>query len=537
MIKKLVSAKTKTITGAALVLAAASFLSRIIGVIRDRIFADQFGAGAALDIYYAAFRIPDLVYNLLIVGALSAGFIPVFTTIWQKNKDRAWKLTNDLINTLALLLVLLSLVLYITMPWLTELVVPGFTQEQTEQTVLLSRIMLLSPLLLGLSGIASGVLQSLKHFFIYSLTPIFYNVGIIIGAIFFVPQWGLEGLAYGVVLGATLHLAIQLPTLWQQGFGYKLQLDYKSKDLYEIARLMIPRTLTLATTQINLIVITILASTLTVGSLTIFNFANNLQYFPVGIVGVSFALAAFPTLSDMFARNDRHAFIDHLANTIRQILFFIIPLTIVFLLLRAQIVRVVLGSGKFDWPATIATANALALFALSFFAQCLIPLLTRAFYAMHDTWKPLIISFVSVLINIIGALTLKDILGVPGLALAFSIAAVFQLLVLWFTLRQRIQKLNAQDIFTSFSKIAIAAIAMAVSMQLLKAPIAATVDMTRFWGIFTQGAIVGIAGLLIYAVILYFLRSAEMMELVASAKKQWLRFAPVQGEVNEPDEL
>jgi len=537
MIKKFVSAKTKTITGAALVLGSASFVSRFIGVIRDRIFASQFGAGTELDVYYAAFRIPDLVYNMIIVGALSAGFIPVFTAVWMKDKKEAAVLTNNVINSLAVVLVGVLLILFLAMPWVMKLIVPGFDPDQMRQTVLLSRIMLASPLLLGLSGIASSVLQSLKCFFIYSLTPIFYNIGIIIGALFFVPLWGLAGLAYGVLLGAVLHLAIQMPTLYHAGFRYQPLIDLKSHELREIAKLMIPRTLTLATSQLNMVVTTILASTLAIGSLTIYNFANNLQFFPVGIIGVSFALAAFPTLSEYFAANDRNEFVAHLSNTIRQILFFIIPLSVVFLLLRAQIVRVVLGAGKFDWSATITTANALALFALSFFAQCLIPLLTRAFYAMHDTQKPLLIAFVSVLINIIAALSLKESMGIVGLALAFSIAAVFQATTLAVVLRRKIQSMNAQSIATSSYKILVGGIAMAMLMQWLKGPIASLVDMTRFWGIFVQGAATGVVGIGVYAVTLYLLRSPELMELLGSLHKRWLKIMPGHVEVTEPDEI
>lgn len=537
MIRKFVSAKTKTITGAALVLSAASIVSRLIGVLRDRIFADQFGAGRELDIYYAAFRVPDLLYTMLIVGALSAGFIPVFMRVFVKSKKQAWLLTSRIISIVSIALVFFVVLLFITMPYLVQILTPGFSLAAKQQTVLLSRIMLLSPLFLGLSGVVSGVLQSLKHFLIYSATPIVYNIGIIIGAIFFVPVWGLEGLAYGVVLGALLHLSIQLPSLFHQGFHFTPSLGLSNGDVREIGRLMIPRTLTLATSQLNLIIVTVIASTLATGSITVYTFANNLQFFPVGIIGISFALAAFPTLTEFVANQQRREFVTHIAQTIRQILFFIIPLTVIFLILRAQIVRVVLGSGKFDWDATIATADTLALFSLSLFAQALIPLLIRAFYALHNTFTPLVISFIAFLINIVAALALKDVLGVRGLGLAFSIAAMVQLTMLWFSLRHHVKDLNESTLIRPIYKFMVAGLAMGVVMQLGKEPLAAIVDMTRFWGIFVQGATLGILGLTVYGLVLLLLRSDDCNAFLAAMQRRWLRVSAGQAHVNEPDAM
>jgi putative peptidoglycan lipid II flippase len=438
MIRRLVNSTTKSITGAAIILGAASFLSRLIGVVRDRIFAHYFGAGDILDAYYAAFRIPDLVYNLLIVGALSAGFIPVFMELVAKDKKHAWRVTNSIINILGIILLFVTAALLLFTPQLTVWIAPGFEGEKLNTTILLTRIMFLSPILLGISAVVSGVLQSFKSFFIYSLTPIMYNLGIILGVFLFFTPFGVRGLAFGVILGAALHLLIQLPAFFRHGFRYRPILLLKDSSVRTIGRLMIPRTLGLATTQLSLVAITAIASTLEVGSITIFNFANNLQYFPIGIIGISFAVAAFPTLSGFIAENRKNEMIDHLARTARQIIFFIIPLTILFLLLRAQIVRVVLGTGMFDWDATITTADALAFFSLSLFAQCLIPLLARGFYAIQDTWTPFLTSLAALLITVAAALYYKDIYGIVGIALAFSLAMIVQLAILWIVLRQKL---------------------------------------------------------------------------------------------------
>lgn len=537
MIRKIITSQSKTITGAALVLGAASFVSRIIGVLRDRILAHQFGASEMLDTYYAAFRLPDLVYNLLIVGALSAGFIPVFMKAYLNKKEDAWHITNSLLNLIFLSLIITGILLYVTLPYIMRYMVPGFSEEALAETIRLSRIMLLSPLILGLSGVVSGVLQSVKSFFIYSLTPIFYNLGIIIGAIFLVPLYGLSGLAYGVILGTLLHLGIQLPTLFHHGFRYARVCDITHPYMKEIGTLMIPRTLTLATNQLNLVVITVIASTLTAGSLTVFNFANNLQYFPVGIIGISFALAAFPTLSEYFTKGDTDNMLRHLTNTIKQILFFIIPLSVIFLVLRAQIVRVVLGTGKFDWEATIATADTLAFFTLSFFAQCLIPLFTRAFYAMHNTWTPLVIAFISALLNIIGSLALKNVFGVAGLALAFTLSTLAQISMLWFALRHSTKTLHEEEIFSSLYKIVIAGICMFLVMQYLKQPLSSLVDMTRFWGILTQGTLAGTLGLLTYASITFLFRVEEMRHFLNTLHKKWLRLSKIESRVTDADDI
>lgn len=536
MIRRLFSPQY-SITGAAIILGAASFLSRIIGIIRDRIFAHQFGAGEILDAYYAAFRIPDLVYNLLIVGALSAGFIPIFLELKEKDKTHAWHVTNSVLNILAIGSCIVCAILFIYTPFITQIVVPGFNEEQKNLTIMLTRIMFLSPIILGISSLINGVLQSFKAFFIYSLTPIMYNLGIIIGAIFFVPWIGIKGLAFGVVLGATLHLIIQLPLLFKLGFKYDKVIDIQDPYVKRIWTMMIPRTLSLATFQLNLLVITILASTLENGSITIFNFANNLQYFPVGIIGISFAIAAFPTLSELIAQKKQSIMIEELIRISRQILFYIIPLSVIFLLLRAQIVRTVFGSGAFDWNATIQTADTLAFFSLSLFAQALIPLLARGFYALQDTWTPFLIGLSGTLVNIITAIYLKDLYGVRGLALSFSIASVFQLILLWISFRHKVGSMKEHSLIFFLEKISFAACIMALVIQSLKEPISYIVDMTRLWGIFSQGLFAGLAGILVYILITWLSGVEEISILKQSFAKRWLRLSSIEATVNEPDEI
>lgn len=535
MIKQLLSAQSHSITGAAVLLGAASFVSRLIGVMRDRVFAHYFGAGDVLDAYYAAFRIPDLVYNLLIVGALSAGFIPVFIEVLHKDEEKAGKLVDSVITILGIVLIVVCGVLFFATPALMKALVPGFEADKLQLATMLTRIMFLSPILLGVSSVMSGILQAYKNFFVYSLTPIMYNLGIIIGTLILVPLIGISGLAWGVVIGAVLHLAIQIPSIIRHGFRYRPSLRW-SAYVKKIAILMTPRALGLAANQINLIVITTLASTLAVGSITVFNFANNLQYFPIGIIGLSFSIAAFPTLAQFAAEMRTREMIDQLSLTIRQIIFLIVPVTIIFLLLRAQIVRVVLGTGQFDWDATILTANTLAFFSFSLFAQSLIPLLARSLYALQDTWTPFVISLGTAFLNIIMSFYMKDAWGVIGLALAFSLSMIVQLALLWLTVRKQLGTLKELTLLHSLYKISVSALIMAIVIQMLKEPIASLVNMTRFWGILTQGTFAAMGGIFVYGALCRIFKVEEMLLFQKSLARRWVKLWHVETDVKEVHE-
>ena len=293
MIKKLLNNQSKTIAAAAFVLGAASLVSRLLGLVRDRILAGSFGAGSELDIYYAAFRVPDLVYSLVVLGAISAGFIPVFVGYLQKNKEKAWYLANGLLNLMALSLIVVCFVLIILAPWLVKLVAPGFSEDNLSLTIQLTRIMFLSPFFLGLSAVFGGILQSFRRFLIYSLGPVMYNLGIIFGALVLVERFGLVGLAYGVSLGAFLHMLIQVPSAYSSGFRWRPVFDLKFAGLRRVLKLMPPRILNTALNQIIFWLMTVFASFLAVGSIAVYNFAYNIWSFPLGIFGLSFVVATF----------------------------------------------------------------------------------------------------------------------------------------------------------------------------------------------------------------------------------------------------
>jgi putative peptidoglycan lipid II flippase len=517
MFKKIFNGQSKTIASAAIIIGATSLLSRLLGILRDRVLAGEFGAGPDLDMYYAAFRFPDLLFNLIIIGAISAGFIPVFTS-YLKNEKKAWELVNNVLNILLVVLVLISVVLIALAPWITKLVAPGFSHQQLAVTANLTRIMFLSPIFLGISAILGSVLQTHKRFFINSIAPILYNVGIIIGALFFVPALGIFGLAWGVVLGAFLHMAIQVPSIFYLGYHYQPILNITDKGFLQILKIMVPRIMGIVTSQLNFFVITIIGSTLTAGSITIFNLANNLQSFPLGIFAVSFAVAAFPTLA--LSVGNKKDFIKIISSTLRQILFFIIPMSALLIVLRAQIVRIVLGSGRFNWEDTVLTLQTLSLFAISLFAQAAILLLVRAFYALHDSKTPFFIGLFSNFSNIILSFMLTEQLGVAGLALAFSMATILNLVLLWLFLHYKLGNLDGDKIIMSVGKIMVATFMLALVAQATKYLTQPVLGTNTFLGVSLQGGLAAILGILMYVLICWLLKSEELSHFIDSFKRK-----------------
>ena len=517
MLKKILTSQSRTIGSAALVVGAASLVSRLLGILRDRVLAGEFGAGVELDMYYAAFRIPDLVFNLLVLGALSAGFIPAFTAA-LKNKNAAWELANSVLHALVLGLVLISAVLLLTAPWLVKIITPGFTDQQLAVTTTLTRIMFLSPLLLGISAVFGSILQSLKQFFIYSIAPIFYNAGIIIGALYLAPAMGIIGLAWGVVVGALLHAVIQYSAALAAGFRHQLILDVTNKRFKTIIAMMIPRTLGLITSQVNLLIITIIGSTLSVGSIAIFNFANNLQSFPLGIFGVSLAIASFPTLAEL--SNHKREFIAPLSATVRQVLYLVIPSSVLLIILRAQLVRAILGTGNFDWEDTVLTLETLSLFAFSLFAQALIVVFIRAFYALEDSRTPFAAGLVAMFANVIMAMILSEKMGVAGLALAFSMSSILNLTILILLLHYRIGKLDGQRIIGSVAKIVVATFMLSLVAQAIKYITEPIFGTATFMGVAVQATAATFLGVTVYLLVSWLLKTEELFAIVSVFRRR-----------------
>ena len=504
-----------TVAGGAIIIAGASIISRLLGLIRDRLLASTFGASDILDTYYAAFRVPDLIFNILVLGALSSAFIPIFLKYWksgesEESKKEAWLITNSILNILMVILILLGIIFFIFAPQVISLITPGFSPEKQMETANLTRIMLFSIFLFGISNIFSSVLNSFRKFLSYAIAPIMYNVGIVIGIIFLYPSFGIQGLAWGVVLGAFLHMLIQLPATLKTGYRYQWIFNWRHEGVKKMAKLILPRTFGLAIAQINQLVITIVASTLMAGSIAVFSLANNLQSFPINVFGVSLAIAAFPLMSSAFAEENKEKFVIHFSVTLRRVLFLIIPASVLILLLRAQIVRVILGSGAFDWQDTYLTAQTLGFFALSLFAQSLIPMLARSFYAHQDTKTPVKISVFSLIINIIGSVILGQTMGVTGLALSFSISNIINMVLLVCALRSKIGYLDDKKIIKSAGKIILASAVMGLVVWSVKKFIVLGVDMHTLVGVFLQGLVAGSIGILVYLIIALIFRFDEV---------------------------
>lgn len=521
-IKDIFTRKFATVSGAAMLIGGFSLLSKILGLARDKVLAHTFGAGNVLDAYYAAFRLPDLIYNLLILGALTAGFIPVYLETRQKSNKDADRLASSVFNILFIALGFFAVFIIFFAPFWIKVLVRGFDPGKRATTVTLTRIMAFSPLFLGLSSLFGGILQSRRRFLIFAMAPLLYNTGIIFGALFFVRFWGVYGLALGVTLGAFMHMMLQAPFAASLGFRFdfkKIVSPEVKENTGKIFSLMLPRVLGTAVSQISLFIVTFFASGLAAGSIAVYSFASNLASLPVDLFGTSYAIAVFPSLGEDAARGDLQKIVKDVSRAIGRVLFLIVPSMILFLLLRAQIVRVVYGSGKFDWIATMRTANALAFFVLSMFASALIPLLVRVFYSLKDTRTPLVTAVIAESVNIFFCLTLKGPFGVAGLSAAFSLSVATNLLLLYVLLKIRLGSLGESEIFPSLFKISIAALPMALAVQFLKYPLAAIFNLNTFWGIFLQGAIAGAAGLAVYVFINFFLKTREFHDI----KRRFIR--------------
>ncbi len=498
-LRKFVKKKqASSIAVAALIVSIFGMGSRVLGLVRDRILSAHFGAGDILDVYYAAFRIPDFVFELLIVGSFSAAFIPVFTKLRVRNKEnQSWQLVQDLLLMFASVIIIFVIISAIFAPALMHIIVPGFTKEKISLATEFVRIMLISPIFLAMSAIIGGVLVSLKKFILYASAPIFYNIGIIIGITVFVPYLNDPiGLAWGVVFGAFLHLSVHVIAF--KGIDFKFKIPklnfYRNPDLKNVLNLMIPRVFGGASNQISLIFVTMFASGLSSGSLVIFTFAQNIQSVILGLVGTSFALAVFPSLSMKYAKGDIDKFSILFDKTFRRILYYAIPLSILFWVLRTQIVRVIYGAGHFDWKATQITTEVLGILLLSAFAQASIPLLARAFYAMGNTKVPVYTAIGSQIVNLLCIVFFIKDYGVKAIALAFTISTLFNLFALFIIIRTKLDGISLKETVYSILYIIIASIGAGFVAYAVRELIGAKFSLDYVWEVSLQLVLSGTLG-------------------------------------------
>jgi len=544
MSRNFLNSQTKSISSASLILGVSYLLSAVLGLLRDRLLAGTFGAGNELDVYYTAFTVPDFIALILIFGAIAAAVIPIFSGFLIKDKEEAWKYVSTLLNVFLGFLILICVILIIFTPFIVSIIAPGFSGHKKDLAVMLMRIMFLSPIILGASNMISGILQVFNRFLVTALAPLFYNIGIIIGIVFFVPKFGLPGLAWGVVFGGILHLLIQLPSFFHSGFKYRLDFNFRDPGVVKTIKLMVPRSLGLGAGQLNTIATTAIASTLLAGSIAVFNLANNLSSILVNAVAVSVATASFPSMSMAFLKEDGEGFLRKFSSIFRQIIFLVIPISLLLLLLRAQIVRVVLGAGKFGWEDTKLTTACLGILALNLVAQALIIFLSKTFYAAHNTKIPAVISALTVAFNIVLSLLLVwlikispnfyiflvnflrlggvDNIGVIGLAIAYSITAVLESFLLLYMFYKKFPKLRVKEISDSLYKILVASIIMIVLTFGVRQLLGSIVSLQTFWGVFFQLVISGCVGVATYAIATHLLKSSENKIIVDSFLKRFL---------------
>ncbi len=527
--------QTKRVGFAAVILAFSHLISRFLGLIRDWLLARSFGAGLELDVYFAAFKIPDFVYQIFILGGIVATFLPLFSEYFSKDSDGAWEFTSNTLNIFLVLLVCLSLILFIFTPYITKLIAPGFNSWQIDKTIFLTRLMLLSPIFFGLSSIFSSILQYFYRFLIYSFAPIVYNLSIIFGILFLSPRLGILGVVLGVIVGAFLHFLIQIPSVINCGFRYKPILNFKDPKIKKVFLLMIPRAFGVSSMQINAIVINAIASTLVVGSISVFNFANNIRLFPIAIIGISFATAVFPKLSRAWVENKKEKFVNSFSLVFRQIIYLALPIVILMFILRNQLVNLILRHGQFSAEAAQLVSASVGLFCFGILFASLRPLFFRAFFSLKDTKTPTLLAVIFVIVNIILSLVLtsalkpgsleaaglKDFLiknfslyqvndiSILGFPLAYLISLALEFCLFIVFLRKRLGDFGAKEILNSFSKSLVAGILMVFIVQFSFLQIG-LIDSDLY-----QLILISFIGFLTYLIITFIFGSVEIQGIKA----------------------
>ena len=443
-------------------------VSRVLGLVREMVISYQFGTSGDLDAYLAAFRLPDILFQIVAGGALASAFIPTFATLLARQDDKgAWRLTSAIINLVLILTSTFAALAALLAPWLVSTIIaPGFDAQRQALTADLMRLMLITPVIFGLSGVFMGILNAQQHFLLPALAPILYNLGIILGALILAPDMGVMGLAAGVVAGALGHLLVQVPGLVRFGLRYTPTLGLKEPSVREVGRLMLPRVVGLAAVQINFLVNTILASGLVPGSLTAINFAWLLMLLPQGVFAQSVATAAFPTFSTQAAKGQIAEMRSTLSATLRAILYLALPAAVGLIVLRRPLVQLIFQRGAFTETSTEMVAWALAFFALGLPAHAVVELVVRAFYALHDTKTPVMVGIGAMVLNVILSLTfiaIFEALGwMPhgGLALSNSLATTIEMTVLLGIIRRRLGGLQGKRMLPSLARIGLASLLM-----------------------------------------------------------------------------
>lgn len=462
--KNWLSLKQESILSAALVVMVIGSFSRILGLVRDRLLAHFFGASASLGVYMASTRIPNLFFDLFVSSIISASFIPIFNRVFSKDKKRSWEVFNSVVNFNQLLLLILGVLFFLFTKPISRMIAPGFTHEQAELMASLSRIIYISQVFFIFASFLTTALQSVQRFLLPALALSFYNLGIILGIVFLSPSLGIYGPAWGVMIGSILYLVTQINTARSLGFRLGLKINWKDDNFKQIIYLSIPRVLSGLAIQLDATMDVFFASLISASSLVFYNFAQHVQFMPISLIGLTIAQAATPVLSAHSEKKDLSDFKNVLLTSLHQMLFLVVPISVILITLRIPVVRLLFGAAQFDWQATSATGYVLAFFSISIFAQSTVYLLTRAFYSLCDTKTPVIISTLTVLLNILLGFFTTRVLGwgVWALALVTSVNAFLDCVVLLSFLVKRIGNFSPAAFYKPVVKIFLSSIIMGV---------------------------------------------------------------------------
>lgn len=509
----LYSRQTSILSGAFIIMAT-MMVAKILGLIRDRLLAHVFSPDT-IDIFWAAFRLPDLIFQIAIFGALSVAFIPVFTEYFEsKGKQDAFELARSILNIALVVFILLSVLIYIfAQPLISNFIAPGFAPEKSAQVVSLTRIIIFGQVILIFGAFFIGILQSFQRFIIPALAPVFYNLGIILGIVVFSKSLGIAGAAVGVIIGAILHALIQLPLIWSIGFRFKFPSKFLHPGVKEIVRLMSMRTVGLAAEQINETVGLALASLASIGSVTYLTFAQHLQVVPIGLFGTTLAQAALPVLSSERARGKIEEFKITLLTTMHQILFLALPAAAILIVIRIPVVRLIFGASQFDWLATVLTGATLAYLSIGLAAQAVSLLLVRGFYALKDTRTPVLVSLVVVIINISLSVYFITVLKLEvwSIGAAYSISTILSATLLFWALHFKVGRFDLNQVLIPFFKMVMATIIMGVALYVpIKLLDQVIFDTTRTINLLILTGISSIFALSIYVALVWFLNVREL---------------------------
>ena len=445
----------------ALIVAMAYVLSRILGLLREMILARKFGTSPDMDAYVAAFRIPDLLFLVVMSGAFGAAFIPVFAGFIDRNdRERASRLASSMLTWTGIGILLFSAIAYVLASPLTSLVAPGYDTYTHNLTVDLMRPLLLSPVFLGLAIACKGILEAQNQFAWPAFAPVLYNLAIIFAAFFFADIYGIQVVVWGVIIGAFLQLALQLPAVIRTGLTFRPTLDRTVDGLSEVFRLLGPRVVGLAAFQLNFIFVSAFASMLGAQFVSGLNYAWLLLMLPHGVLALSMSTVAFPSLAALFGRGDRDGFARLLDRTMRPLLFLSIPASVALVMIGRAVITVIFEGGRFDSESTDIVASAFRWFAVGLVGYGLTEIITRVFYAMKDTRTPVITTVLTIILNIILARLLMDSLGVEGLAIALTVTTAAEAIIMMAFLKRRSGRIFSDGFFSWLVRVSLASAIM-----------------------------------------------------------------------------